>query len=425
MWPGGWNFGAYWNKNMEYTVWDPDPNFNPATIGGAANPSYYATSGTQYAYAGYPNLTRSKTIPGAGNAARDYTRETQWVDAQKRHHVMYEAAHPTTVGVDIKYRIFQYSLNWNNFNDFIIVELTFTNTGVVDMNADGTPEFTNHVIEGLAMSMHGEYMASYTLNENANRGNAFFAQRAIGYYGDNDASGKPWAMHIAFPGESGPGVKDMGIFAGPQRYMADVWSSWTCLGAKVDATTAVDFLTRFGTPAVGEGAERGWYMTAGAGKGFNIGRGDPKDNFIGAMGTYFTDGGKSLDKTKFNLTGNPNLFEAGSTAGDLRTFVLKSSGRTAPNGDLKSSNGFGVNPYEPTWTKGYTAANNFDGDGFLGVGPFKLNVGQSVTVTFAIAGGYRLQGVANAIGTARWVYENRTMQITISRSTIPPCPKSG
>ncbi len=407
MWPGGWNFGAFWNKNMEFTVWDPDPNFNPATIGGATNPSYYAASGTNYAYAGYPNTSRGKTIPGVGDPNRDYARETKWVDAQKRHRVLYEAAHPTTVGVDIKYRLHQYSLNWNNFNDFYILELTFTNTGVVDMNADGTPEITNHVIEGLATAMHGEYMASYYLTEGGGRGNAFFAQRAIGYLGDNDASGAPWAMHIAFPGESGPGVKDMGIFAGPQRYAADVWSSWACLGA-TDATGA-DFPTRFGTPAVGTGAERGWYLTAGVGKGFNMGRGDPKDNFIGAMGTYFTDGGKSLDKAKFNLTANPNLFEAGSTAGDLRTFVLKPAGsRTAPNGDLKSSNSFAVNPYEPSWTKGYTAANNFDGDGFLGVGPFKLEVGQSVTVTIAVAGGFRLQGVANAIGTARWVYQNKT-----------------
>lgn len=405
MWPGGWNFGAFWNKNMEFTVWDPSATFNPATIGGATNPSYFAAAGANYAYLSYPNLSRSKTIPGVGNAQRDYARETKWVDAQKRHHVMYEAAHPTTAGVDVKYRIFQYSLNWNNMNDFIIVELTFTNTGVVDMNADGVAEQTNHVIEGLAMSLHGEYMSAYSLNEGAGRGNAFYAQRAIGYMGDNDASGAPWAMHVAFPGESGPGLKDMGIFAGPQRYAADVWSAWTCLGAK-DAT-GTDFPTRFGTPAVGTGAERGWYMTAGVGKGFSIGNGDPKDGFVGAMGAYFIDGGKSLDKTKFNLAANPNLFDAGSTAGDLRTFVLKSSGRTAPSGDLKSTNGFVVNPYEPTWTKGYTAANNFDGDGFLGVGPFKLEVNQSVTITFAIAGGYRLQGVANAIGAARWVYQNK------------------
>ncbi len=76
-----------------------------------------------------------------------------------------------------------------------------------------------------------------------------------------------------------------------------------------------DFPTRFGTPAVGTGAERGWYVSAGEGKGFAIAIGDPKDNFVGAMGTFFVDGGKSLDKTKFNLAANPNLFDAGRLRG--------------------------------------------------------------------------------------------------------------
>ncbi len=54
-------------------------------------------------------------------------------------------------------------MNWNNFNDFYILELTFTNTGVVDMNADGTPEKTDHVIEALttvhARRVHGVHTA--------------------------------------------------------------------------------------------------------------------------------------------------------------------------------------------------------------------------------------------------------------------------
>ena len=405
MWPGGWNFGAFWNKEIEITVWDPSPTFNPATIGGVANPSYYAAAGGNYAYAGAGNTTRGKAVIGSGDANRNYKRETKWVDPQKRQQVLYEAGWPTTVGIDVKMRAHQYSLNWNNFNDFIIVELTLTNTGVVDLNADGTSEMTGHVIEGVAVTTHGEYMACYSLSTSAGRGNAFFAQRAIGYYGDNDASGSPWAMHIAFPGESVNGLRDMGIFAGPQRYAADVWSAWTWLGA-TDAS-GNPFPTLFGTHAVGVGAERGWYLSAGVGKGFTMGVGDPRHTFVGSTGTFFTNGGKTLNSAQFDLTANANLFNAGSTAGDLRTFVLKSSGRTAPDGDLKSTNSFGVNPYEASWTKGYTAANNFDGNGFLGIGPFRLAVGQSVTVTWVEAGGYRLQGVANAIASARWVYQNK------------------
>jgi hypothetical protein len=403
MWPGGWNYGAFWNKSIETVVWDPDTTFNPDKIGGVVNPSYYATAGKNFAYAGYPNTKRGKTVPGVGVTTRDYNRETAWFDATKRHHVIYEAAWPTTVGVDTKMRIYQYSLNWNNFNDFIIVELTYTNTGVVDINADGTAEKTNHVIEGLCVGVHGEYMSSYGLGQNGGRGNYFGAQRAMGYIADEDAAGSPWASMIWWPGESAAGAKDMGIFAYGPRYMADVWSGVAWLGAK-DATGA-DFSTRFGTHPVGVGAQRGWFTAAGVGKGLGIGISEPRDMFIGCMGEFFVDGGKSLNRATFNLAPNPNVFDAG-TAGDIRTFVLKSSGLTQPNGDLKMTGNFAVAPYD-SWTKGFSAAGNFDGDGFAGIGPFKLEVGQSVTVTFVTTGGYRLQGVANALGTARWVYQNK------------------
>jgi len=406
MWPGGWNFGAYWNKAMDFAVWDPDPTFNPATIGTTPNPSYLGSA--NYAFAGFPNTSRGKTLAGVSDAARTFSRETKWVDS-KRHHALYEAGYPTTVGLDVKMRIHQYSLNWNNFNDFIIVEMTFTNTGVVDMNADGVAEKTGHVIEGLVLNAHGEYMSAYSLSDGAGRGNAFFATRAVGYIGDNDASGAPWASLIAYPGESGGGLKDMGIYAGPQRYMADVWAGHTFLGAK--DSLGNDFPTRFGTHAVGVGAERGWYLSSGVGKGFNSSKNPPNDPracFIGSMGTFYVDGGKSLDGSKFNLKANPNLFEAGSDSlGDIRTFVLKTSGLTAPNGDYKTTNLFGVNTYEPGWTKGFTGANNFDGDPFMGVGPFKLNVGEKVTITWVEYQGYRLQGLANALGTARWVFQNK------------------
>jgi hypothetical protein len=420
MWPGGWNYGAFWNKSMEISVWDPDTTFNPPTIGGAMNPSYVSTAGSKYAFAAFGNTKRGKTLPGASDPARNYSIETRWVDPAKRHHAVYEAACPTTVGVDVKLKLHQYTLNWNNFNDFIIVELTLTNTGVVDMNADGIPEKTGHVIEGICSNMHAEYFCAYGLTDAGGRYSSFLAQRGIGFHNGNDTSGSPWTIHISFPGESGNGMKDMGIFAGPQRYMADVWSAWAWLGAK-DAL-GTDYPTRFGTHAVGVGPERGWYVSGNVSKGYNIAS-DPKDNFVGSMGQFFVDGGRSLDRMKFNLSANPNLFLPGSTAGDLRTFKLKPEGsRTAPNGDLKSTNTFGVNPYEPSWTRGYTSANNFDGDGFSGIGPFKLEVGQSVTLTLATAGGYRLQGVANAIATARWVYANKVGDYDLPFD-YPPVPE--
>jgi hypothetical protein len=418
MWPGGWDFGAFWNKAMEVAVWDPDTTFNPATIGGVSNPSYNAGAGSRYAFAGYPNRSRGKSIPGAGDPTRDYAVETRWYDAQKRHHAIYEAAYPTTVGIDVKMKLHQYTLNWNNFNDFIIVELTLTNTGVVDMNADGIAEMTGHVIEGICANMHGEYFCYYRLGENGSRTSAIGAQRAVGFVNSADASGSPWAMHVAFPGESVAFLRDMG-FVGSYWYAADVWSAWAWLGARDSA--GADFPTRFGTHAVGIGTERGWYVSGNVSRGYDI-IGNPRENFIGSMGQFFVDGGKSLDSHHFDLSANANLFEAGSTAGDLRTFRLKPAGtRTAPDGDLKATNVLAVYPYESGWTKGYTTANDFNGDGFTGIGPFKLDVGQSITITLATAGGFRLQGVANAISTARWVYGNKVGDYDLPFD-YPPVP---
>jgi hypothetical protein len=403
MWPGGWDRGAFWNKQFEITVWDPDTTFNPPQVGGAANPAHDGDG--NYAYAAYPNPGRTRTIPGKGDPTRDYSRETEWRDAQKRHHAVYEAGWPTNVGVDVKMNIHQYSLNWNNFNDFILVEFTLTNTGVVDINGDGTAEQTGHVIEGICLESRGEYMSCYSLNRAAGRGNSFGATRAVGYIADADASGAPWAMHISYPGESAAGARDMGLFDFPQRWYADVWAAWTWLGAK-DAS-GNDFPTRFGTHAVGVGSQRGWFLSDGVSRGFRVQRDNSRHTFIGSMGTFFQNGGKTLNSAQFDLTGNANYFQPGSTTEDLRTFVPLAS-PSQPNGDFKTTNTLSVNTYEPGWTQGFTTANNFDGDGFMGVGPFKLNVGESVTVTWVTAGGFRLQGVANAVATARWVYENKT-----------------
>jgi hypothetical protein len=420
MWPGGWNYGAFWNKAMEISIWDPDSTFNPPTIGGTTNPSHTTTAGPHYAFLAFSNTKRGKTLPGANDPLRNYAIETRWTDATKRHHAIYEAACPTTAGVDVKLTVHQYTLNWNNFNDFIIVELKLTNTGVVDMNADGVPERSDHVIEGLCANMHAEDFCSYGLNQGGGRYSELFAQRGIGFHNGPDTTGSPWAMHIAFPAESQNGMRDMGLFVGHSRYMADVWSAWAWLGAR--SATGTDAPTRFGTHAVGLGTERGWYVSGNVSRGYDISN-DPRDNFVSAMGEFFVDGGRSLDRTRFDLAANPNLFAPGSTPGDLRTFTLKPANtRTAPDGDLKATNTFTVNPYEPTWTRGYTTQNNFDGDGSNGIGPFRLAVGETITLTLATAGGYRLQGVANAIATARWVYANNPGNYDLPFD-YPPVPE--
>lgn len=406
MWPGGWTNGNYWAKWMLMLEYNPDPTFNPLTIGGVTNPAHDATSGPNYAHAAFKT-----TLLGANDVNRNYSKETYWVDA-KRHHAIYEAGWPTSIGVDVKMKIHQWSLNWNNFNDFIVVEMQLTNTGNVDINCDGNPEKTSNVIRALTLMTGGEFMCSYNLGRNGGRGNRFGANRTQGYVGDNDPQGNPWDLTVGYPGESAAGVKDMGLNDFPQRFYTEVYSAWSWLGVKQGAgPSGADKQTLFGTHPTGTGAQRGWYTSAGQGRGLSAG------SFTAAklqhnisMGTWYKDGGKSRDATKLDLSPDPNFFASG-TAGDPTTFVPKAS-PARPRGDRKlfSEEGgaaaFEVPTYEAGWTKGYTGPSNFDGDMFSGIGPFSLNVGETITVYWVESGGYRLQGVANAISAARWAFAN-------------------
>lgn len=406
MWPGGWTNGNFWAKNMWFTEYNPDATWNPATIGGVANPAYKAASGGNYAIGAFKT-----TVAGADKPDRNYARETKWVDGT-RHHALYEAGWPTNIGVDVQVKIHQFELNWNNMNDFIIVELTFKNTGEVDINADGTVERTNNKINALTVLAHGEFMCSYVLTTSGGRGNRFGANRAIGYIGDNDGKGNPWDMMIGYPGESLADVKDMGLNDFPLRFYTDVWSGWSWLDVK-DATGNPK-QTIYGTHPVGAGAQRGWFTSGGQGRGLSVNDAafDPKSYHTAAMGTWYQDGGKSRLSTSVNLAPNAKFFASGTT-GNPTTFVPKGGAvteATRPNGDrklvsLEDPAAFEVKTWESGWTKGFVGPNNFDGDMFSGVGPFSLNVGESMTVVWAEVGGYRLAGVTNAMAAARWAYE--------------------
>ncbi len=419
LWPGGWTFGNYWNKGIEMLEWNPSPTFNPQTVAGKTNPIYSATAGPNYCVAAYGNPVGAAglKVAGQGVAARDYAIETKYVDAS-RHHAMYEAGWPTNIGVDVKMKIHQWTLNWNNFNDFIILEFTLTNTGKKDINMDGITESDTNTIHALTLLIHGEFMCSYEISRaGARLTNRFGAQRAIGYCGDNDPTGAPWDITIGFPGESQSGVKDMGLNAFPFRYYSDVWSGWAWLGAKTAA--GADKTTMFGTHPLGTGAQRGWYETCGQAKGLPVGDGGTSvpnhANFhTASMGVWYKDGGKSRDASKLDLNPDPNFFESG-TAGNPETFVPKAT-PDRPRGDRKlfseeGAGAFEVLPYETvapnTWAKGFVGAGNFDGDLFSSVGPFHLDVGESVQITLVDVGGYRLQGVQNAVAAARWAYELR------------------
>jgi hypothetical protein len=58
------------------------------------------------------------------------------------------------------------------------------------------------------------------------------------------------------------------------------------------------------------------------------------------------------------------------------------------------------------WTEGYTRGHNFDGDFYVGIGPFSLEPGETMNLVLVEYAGFRLQGVRQARKSAQWAYDN-------------------
>ncbi|MBF8248082.1 MAG: hypothetical protein HW374_882 [Bacteroidetes bacterium] len=185
-WPGAFPWTMYWSHYMHVMEFNPDTTFNPATIGGVANPGFHSNSGRNYAM-----LTYKSTLNGATDATRKYSIEPYWVDGTRRQQVVYEAGWPTNVGLDVKVRARSFQgPNWNNLNDFVILEISFKNTGFLDMNMDGASEKTNNVIRALALNMAGEIfmsVSSYLGGARSENSISSGYTRMGGYIGDDGA----------------------------------------------------------------------------------------------------------------------------------------------------------------------------------------------------------------------------------------------
>ena len=417
MWPGGWPYGMFWSKGMYVCEFNPDSAWNPSILGGMANPAHHPGAGGRYALASF-----GTNVLGADDPSRNYAVETRWLDTLTRHHALYEAGWPTNIGIDVKVRIHQFTLNWNNFDDFILVEIVLTNRGVLDLNADGVPDTLQggrpglNRIHALTMMAHGEIFGMYNLNRAGTRGSRLGSARGFGYVGDPDRNGEPREMMVAFAGESRPYLRDMGLNSYPEGFYTDIWSAWSWIGVKSGealsgaAHQLPDRSTIFGSHPIGEGAQRGWYTSAGQGRGLGIFAGgylrNPRFLHTAAMGTWYADGGRSRDSASLDLSPDPNFFDAG-IPGDPTTFVPRSA-PSRPNGDRKLTQVRDVDPHETGWKTGFTGENNFDGDMFSGIGPFSLEVGETMTIVWAEAGGYQFEGVTNAMAAARWAFEHGT-----------------
>jgi hypothetical protein len=367
-----------------------------------------------------------------------------WTDGG-RHTMMYQAEWPTNIGVQIKMRARASTLNEANMNDFILVEMQVTNLGTADYDCDGTIDATDHDIEALSFAFSTEEIGSMYNRVNGNRqGARWLKSRLSGYDGSPDVEGNPWHIPLGWGTNVDPGAVSIDPATNVntwlpdgQRYvgyrhgwgtMRDLWNGITFIAVKEGpmeaGPTAPDKMTIYDSHPIGEGEERGWYTTFNRTKvSFRSGYG----RFLEATGTWYEDGGRSWSDVPFQaVQPDPNYFDTTQdyTAGDPLSFVniIKPEGeRGQPMGDMKYMRKWLQNwernfpqtpapgiPDTDTWTDGGTPQNyhNFDGDRYVGAGPFSLDVGKTMTVVWAEYAGNRLFGVRQSVKAARWAYEN-------------------
>lgn len=465
--PAGYWITGYWVGIHSFFVYDSDTNFSPAKIGGANNP-YASNSDGKFAVGNF-----HWKLDGAKDPNRTYVKAAKWVDS-KRNHMVSEMGYVTNVGVDVKVRYHSFAApNWNNLNDFIIAEYSFKNTGKVDLNHDGVFESTNHKITGLVFNGNDGGWNPHTSTYSGRRGSSWGTNdaRCSGWIGDLDPNNEPWAFIVGFngvatryntkatpPSTPANGIIDMGFAPYSYKYYSDIWQGLTIIAAKkgglpadINKSTATqqDKDLIWGTPAIGKGAQRGWFLSGGSDKNFGWSNGNPKRTFLTTMGVFCKDGGVNASGTSLDYKPDPNFFASGEDS-KIETWVpKKTSGFTAserPRGDRKSLSLVSTNPanaffqivedgtkegttkYTPNTSAGYPAwghmgaegcvdYNNFDNTTYTGVGPFSLDVGEEITIVMVQAAGFRLEGFQKAIRAARWAYD-QDLQIP----TPPPVP---
>ncbi|HIG18694.1 MAG TPA: hypothetical protein EYQ31_16180, partial [Candidatus Handelsmanbacteria bacterium] len=328
-------------------------------------------------------------------------------------------------------------MNHANLNDFIAIEMELTNTGEVDIDADGTVDRSGNRINALTLSMRHEPINSMSNRTNGRRGAAgWFTGPTSGYDATPDADGNPWDVPVIF---SGPSPSGLTAGAGPdgvpwapdgsrflgntmnrgRRYYYDIYAGFQFIAAKQgtlpaggSSTGQDDKLTIYGSDPVGDGAERGWYTTVTKDS-------DARNNAMiehrMSMGVWFDGdaiGSHSLDyssgplETVGNLVPDPNWFDpdaAGIVAGAPLSFIgaVRPEGeRGQPRGDMKYNGQFDQNwekdnetnwPNAPDeasdWDEGFSIQYNFDGKHRSSIGPFDLEVGETMNVVLVEYGG--------------------------------------
>jgi hypothetical protein len=432
MYPGGDIVHLPWGTSLVMVEYSNIDNFNNYTTDSDVRAKNYVSAIT------LPNLDGYTSAYGSS----DNVGGVPWTD-DARTCQLYEAYEPTNIGIDLNIRARAHTLNEANMNDWIAVEFQLTNTGIQDIDCDGNIERENHKIEALSLAIRSEVIGCMRSSSSGGRwGPGTWPVAYSGYDATPDADGNPWAMNVHWATAINPSyLDDRGWAPDGQRKVSyrlpgnlpalwDVWNGWCWIAVKEGGInggySATDKKTIYDSHPIGEGIERGFYSTSNRGWG-NASTAAYLD-FLVATGTWYEDGGRTWTSDNLiTVKPDPNWFDTTQdyTAGDPLSFVdiVKPEGqRSAPQGDSKHSGYWLQNwernfegltpdpkiPAEDEWLDGgtSTAKHGFDGDRYAGIGPFSLEVGETMTAVVIDYAGYRLQGARQALKSARWAYEN-------------------
>lgn len=452
-WPGGYDLVQTWRdgKRMVFPAFEAD-SWGSNVI--QANPFVPPNEvDDRFAFAYY-----SPIVAGANDPVRNYNRPARFTDAT-RAHLVYEAGFPTNIGVDFKIRAHQYTINEQNLNDFVAIEITMTNTGDLDVDADGVVEATGHELDAITSAIWVEPTIAVRITQTADRNNRFGSGRTFGYAGATDPStGSPFDIFYWFANAPADryangavpamGARRMGVNDGRElEGYTDVWSGHRYVGAKqgsivdgdIGAVTALnpDKLNLFGMHPVGTGAQKGWYSSV-QWENPLFGYNDSDGAFRSATATWYEDYGKtSTDPLTSDLSPNSDFFSSG-TADDVTSFAVGNTS-ARPNGDIKyasidlDNDAGGRGNDSPVWedallaadqdfysSVGFTKNHTFGEDPMIGNGPYGLAVGESMTLVFAEFAGYRFEGLADASRAAEWAWA-RGWDVSSDMPT-PPAP---
>jgi len=401
----------------------------------------------------YAPLKYTKDVPGADDPARSFHDPVGGgaYISDDRTHTWSSAGWPTQLGVDVKLTVHSWTLPWGHLDDFHLVELELHNTGEADVNGDGTVDLSNNEINALTFT-YWPGCFHFRLNTTGSRSYYVSNNRYRGTVIDQtpDENGAPWDIYCQAIG-SPPGTEKYPALTNWGEYY-DAYNGYGFLGAKkLNGGTWEEKFLAFKdaggnqiVPAIGEGTQRGWFHTSQPGWG-NVGGGSEFNGHTSAMGSFYVDGGKSNDGASFDLAPNPAMFSSGTT-GDPTTFVVKDPSQwTYPDGawestpatmatDPETGEQLGLSPMDPSIgrgrplepgiiTEGLVSQYQFDGDPLQCMGPFSMEVGETIRVYFYRGSGFRINGLRKTVKMARAVFESIQPDGAYNVPQSPPVPE--